>query len=283
MRNYTKLFAIFSLLALVATSCSDDAEDLKPAGGDEAVVVIKPKIDIEILSRAMSDGSNVDKLVVATFKGDESTPTVRKVLDLTDAVANGVELRLVSGLSYKVLFWAYDADNTAYTVGADGIITANYASYLTGGFAKMEQLDAFYVVDAFTVTGSFNRNVTLTRPFAQMSFADKATRPTSGTHSCKVSYTAVSTSFNPFTGQTSGSADLTFTYTDFPEETITQDANTYYYVATTYLFPTPSAKIDATCVLYSGATELTRHQLSNLPMAANYRTNILGTMVQVVP
>lgn len=280
MRNYTKLFAIFSLLALVATSCSDDADDLKP-DGEEAVVVIKPKIDIEILSRAMSDGSNVDKLVVATFKGDESTPTVRKVLDLADAVDNGVELRLVSGLSYKVLFWAYDADNTAYTVGTDGTITANYASYLTGGFAKMEQLDAFYAVDAFTVTGSFNRNVTLTRPLAQMSFADKATRPTNGTHRCEVSYTAVPTSFNPFTGETSGSANLTFTYTDFPVETITQDENTYYYVATTYLFPTPSAKIDATCVLYAGATELTRHQLTNLPMAANYRTNILGTMVQV--
>lgn len=281
--NITRNLIPISALILLA-SCSDDLLETTVGNGDTATVTFRTRLDVGINTRAISDGTSVDRLLVAVYENESaSTESFRTEYALNDALTNGIELRLLSGHNYKVLFFAYDDDNTAYTISNDGTITADYSDYQDGGFAKMEQLDAFYTVSSVAVSGNKLENVTLTRPFAQLNFADDSTRPIAGTHKAKVIFDNVATSFNPFTAQSIGDVEhMIFSFTDFTDETLESDGNTYYYVATNYLFAPPSGTISATCRLKQAGNDaiISEHKLPAIAVAINKRTNVLGEIVQ---
>lgn len=268
---------------ILVTGCSGDDWNQPTGDGEAATVTFRAKLDTGMESRAISDGSCVDKLMVAVYEGDASVESYRTVSTLSEVLNNGVELRLLSGRSYKVLFWAYDDDNTAYSVSDNGLITADYTGYLDGGFAKMEQLDAFYAVSQVSVSGNSAESVTLTRPFAQLNFADNATQPIAGTHKSEIKIDNISSSFNPFTGQSVGAeAEKTFTFADYTNETLQVDGLTYYYVATNYLFVPASGSVSATCRLKNAAdgAVVSEHVLPSISVVKNKRTNVLGALVQ---
>ena len=118
------------------------------------------------------------------------------------AKRNGITLTLIEGHSYKILFWVENSVNTAYTLTNDGKITVDYNGYIDGGFAKMEEMDAFCGTSSITVGSKKNENkqIELSRPLAQLNFADNTTLPEQGTHQTVVTFHGVPTSFNPFTG-----------------------------------------------------------------------------------
>lgn len=268
---------------ILVTGCSGDDWDQPTGDGEAATVTFRAKLDTGMESRAISDGSCVDKLMVAVYEGDASVESYRTVSTLSDVLSNGVELRLLSGRSYKVLFWAYDDDNTAYSVSDNGLITVDYTGYLDGGFAKMEQLDAFYAVSQVSVSGNSAESVTLTRPFAQLNFADNATQPIAGTHKSEIKIDNIASSFNPFTGQSVGAeAEKTFTFADYTNEMLQVDGSTYYYVSTNYLFVPVSGSVSATCRLKNAAdgAVVSEHVLPSISVVKNKRTNVLGALVQ---
>ncbi len=283
LKHITYILLAAIILPLLA-GCSEDGFERTVGNGDAATVTFQARLDTDIKSRAISDGNTVDKLLVAVYEGETSpVETYRTECVLSDALTEGVELRLLSGHSYKVLFWAFDEDNTAYTISDRGVITADYAGYLNGGFAKMEQLDAFCAVSSVTVSGNKAENITLTRPFAQLNFADNATQPLRGTHESEITFDNVAISFNPFTGKSVGEeVEKTFTFTDFTDETLDSDGATYYYIATNYLFVPASGTVSATCRLKQAGngTIITEHVLPSIAIAANKRTNVLGAIVQ---
>lgn len=273
------LVAVLPLLA----GCSEDVFEPAAGDGSSVAVTFRASIDTGIQSRAISDGTSADRLLVAVYEGETPVKTYSNDYDLKNALTSGIELRLLSGHSYKVLFYAYDGDNTAYTVSDQGVITADYTDYLAGGFAKMEQLDAFYAVSEISVSGDKSESVTLTRPFAQLNFADNFTRPERGTHCSEVTLESVATSFNALTGETVGeTSNLTFSFTDFPDETLTSGSDTYYYIATNYLFVPASGKVSATCRLRqaAGGDVITERTISDIALTANKRTNVFGSLVQ---
>lgn len=278
------IWTLLVAIVLLHVSCS---EDLELTGMEDAAttVTFKTRLDVSIETRGISDGTNVDKLLVVVFE-EETSPveTFRTECALSDALTKGVELRLLSGRSYKVLFWAYDADNTAYTISDRGMITADYTGYLNGGFAKMEQLDAFYAVSSVgNVSGGKTESVTLTRPFAQLNFADDATQPIAGTHKAEITFERIATSFDPFMGTCSAEQGAaTFAFTDFTDETLESEGTIYYYVATNYLFVPASGTVSAKCCLKQAddGMVITEHTLPSISIAANKRTNVLGTIVQ---
>lgn len=272
------LVAVLPLLA----SCSEDVFEPAAGDGSSAAVTFRASIDTGIQSRAISDGTGADRLLVAVYEGETPAETYRKDCVLDTALTSGIELRLLSGHSYKVLFWAYDGDNTAYKVSDQGVITAEYKDYLAGGFVKMEQLDAFYAVSEISVSGDKSESVTLTRPFAQLNIADNLTRPERGTHRSEVTFESVATSFNALTGEVAGETrNLTFSFEDFPEETLTSGSDTYY-IATNYLFVPASGKVSATCRLKqtAGGSVITERVIPDIALTANKRTNVFGSLVQ---
>jgi len=273
------LVAVLPLLA----GCSEDVFEPSAGDGSSVAVTFRASIDTGIQSRAISDGTGADRLLVAVYEGETPVKTYSNDYELKTALTLGIELRLLSEHNYKVLFWAYNGDNTAYKVSDQGVITADYTNYLAGGFAKMEQLDAFYAVSEISVSGDKSESVTLTRPFAQLNFADNLTRPETGTHRSEVTINGVATSFNALTDETAGETrNLTFSFTDFPDETLTSDSDTYYYIATNYLFVPASGSVTATCRLKqaAGGSVITERVIPDIALTANKRTNVFGNLVQ---
>ena len=264
--------AIASTLAFVG--CSDNDDDTLDKTVD---VTFRPTIDAEI-TRAIADGSAADQLVVVVFD-NELNPLSRQTTEMATATTQGVKLPLVPAMSYKILFWAQHAGNTAYTIADDGTVSIDYAPFANAGFSGMENLDAFCATVDITVSGSSTSDVALHRPLAQINFADATTAPTAETDKATVTLKGVATAYNPFTSTASGSADATFTFTDFTNETLIADGTTYYYVATAYAFAPTSERIYADYSFAQGETVIRTSSFSAIPVTPNKRTNIVGNIV----
>ncbi|MGM9841699.1 MAG: hypothetical protein ACI31D_05810 [Candidatus Limisoma sp.] len=264
--------AIASTLAVVG--CSDNDDDTLDKTVD---VTFRPTIDAEI-TRAIADGSAADQLVVVLFD-NEMNQLSRQTIEMATATSQGVKLPLVPAMSYKVLFWAQHAGNSAYTIADDGTVSIDYAPFANAGFTAMENLDAFCATVDITVSGTSSTDVALHRPLAQINFADATAAPVAGTNTATVTLKGVATAYNPFTSTASGSADATFTFNDFTDETLTADGTTYYYVATAYAFAPTSERIDADYSFAQGETVVRTSSFSFIPVTRNKRTNIVGNII----
>ena len=281
-------------MVFVATSCADDILPL--GGGEEVVVTFRPTIS-NTMTRAIGDGSMIDELVVGVYSdsGENLIFTQKMEWDIDKSKSDKVNLTLIEGRSYKILFWAQYSGNNAYEVTNKGI-TVDYDNYLDGGFAKMEELDAFCATASLTVGSQKiedKGDISLSRPLAQVNFADNTTSPTQGSHKAVVTFTQVPTAFNPFTDTvTLSDASLsedkrTFTFTDFPTEPLMVDGATYYYVTDNYFFAPasigPTASIGAKLDLKNAdGTSIKTVELKDgdIALVANKKTNVLGSIVQ---
>ena len=276
-KNYIKQI-LLSFAALAFFACTND-DFLLQGEGNDVTVTFHPAIEG---TRAIGDASLIDQLIVGVFENGEEK--YRRTIDWNN-VASGVDLTLIEGRQYNIIFWAQNSANTAYELTDEGKITVNYYNYLNAGFAAMEQMDAFYGVKDITVGSSNERKVvTLTRPFAQLNFADNTTQPEMGTHKAIVTFHSIATSFNPFTGAVEMSnTDQAFVFRDFPTETLMVEGSTYYYLSSNYLFTpqTETVNISATIdVQNTDGTSIKTIELSGITLEKNKKTNVLGAIVQ---
>lgn len=268
-KRYVKYSLVLLVALLLGTACTDD-EFGYGEGDGEVMVSFRPRLDAGIQTRAIGDGTSVNRLDVLVFEGDELVKREGY------SIGTPVNLTLFEGRSYKILFWAqYGKEGSKpYSIADDGTVTVDYENFSENGY---ESLDAFYAVDEFTVNalmGTQNRTISLNRPLAQLNFAD-VEQPQQG--AVTVSLTGLVTSFNPFAPTSSvvseEEASQSFTFTSFPEdELVTRDGEFYRYVASMYLFP---ATVDAT-ISFNEQTK----QISDIPLETNKRTNVIGTIVQ---
>ena len=268
---------LVALLCLAA--CSEDR--LTPYGEGEVTVTFQPKLDTGIDTRAIGDGTKVNQLVVRVYETESETMRYEATKDYPLS-ENSLSFTLLAGREYKILFWAQVKD-APYTVKDDLSIKVNYSKYSNAGFEGMEQLDAFYYAETFTAgAGSSSQEVTLYRPFAQLNFADDKTQPISEQHKAIVTLSGVATTFHPFGGTIEvAKSDLPFTFTDFPEETLSANNTTYYYVASNYLFVPSTNSVKATIELQNAdGSSINSHTFDAIPLAPNKRTNVLGTIIQ---
>ena len=165
---FLSMFAAATML--FGTSCSED-QLVSDNAGDEAVVSFTLNLSDGIQTKAISDGTTVDDLVYCVYDKDgnkiDALSETKKGAFADDALTTTVNFTLVKGQTYSFSFWAQD-ENAPYTHDDDGkTVTVNYEE----ATANDENRDAFYaVVKDYTVTNSFEQNVTLTRPFAQLNY-----------------------------------------------------------------------------------------------------------------
>lgn len=287
MKTFRYIRSIVWAIAILSFSACSNDDFLQQTDGENVTVTFSPTLGGKLSTRAIGDATGIDRLTVAVYEGSQ---TLSKKFSFSEewaiAQRDGITLTLIEGHSYKILFWADDRDNTAYTLTDDGKITVSYNSYINGGFAKMEEMDAFCGTSTITVGSQKNENkqIELSRPLAQLNIADNTTQPTIGTHKSVVTFHSIPSSFNPFTGTVEMSnTDVTFTFTDFPTETLSVDDNTYYYLSSNYLFApqTGTANVSATFNLQNtDGTSIKEATLSNIPLEKNMKTNVTGTIVQ---
>ena len=298
-RCFYSMMAAMALLLLSA--CSSD-DELSQGNGNEALVSFNVELSGGMQNKAISDGTTAKNLTVHVF---DENGTYLSELDKTvelNEKKKTVSINLVKGKTYSFLFWAsVNKENSPYSFGVDGkTITVDY----NDAKANDESRDAFLgVVKNKAVEASFEENVTLKRPFAQINFLtdDIADAGKNGltidenTHS-SITLSKVATTLNPFTNTVGGftEAEVIFGEAAIPalSETVTMgsapDAKTYNYLGTAYfLVPAegenPNAGKDQ--AMLNSATLKIKDingeglKVENVPVQWNYRTNIYGSLL----
>lgn len=148
-RHIANLILAFVILSFSA--CSND-DYLLPEDGKNVSITFRPTLGGDLNTRAIGDASSIDRLQVVVYEG---SVTLSKTFSFSEqwynVERNGITLTLIEGRSYKILFWADDEDNSAYTLTYEGKVSVNYTDYVNGGFSNMEEMDAFYGVSEITV------------------------------------------------------------------------------------------------------------------------------------
>lgn len=289
MKRYFKTIATAVLAVLAVAACQkENLGEVAPDGREAEVklTLTSPQIG----TKSYADGKTVNKVFVHVYQqdaagnlkyiapaaaGESATPS--QVVDMTGGTAK-YSTRLVTGQKYTFVFWAecLGAAASPYTYDPETkTVTVSYA----GVAGNDETRDAFCnVLKDVEITGAYSSDVKLYRPFAQLNFG-----VTSEDYAAaKVKLTNAATSLNLLDGTVSGAEDVIFDTAALPTETLSAAGATYKYVAMDYVLVGKAAKTlsDVTLTLTATGTQSTTPEFtySNVPLQANYRTNIVGNL-----
>lgn len=289
---------------LLATSCSKDELDTA-SSGNEAQVTFSLGLEGHIATRAISDGKSADKLVYAVFDENGNRITGIEQIEKTGVSFPTTEtLVLAKGQTYKVAFWAQDADCSAYDVADDMNVTVSYE-----GANNDETRDAFFKTETFTVTGSTSIDVELKRPFAQINVGVEETDWTAAVASgitiqnSSVVIKNAATSIDLVTGKVNGSTEVTYSLATIPAQlTPAEDLKVdvdgdkeigtdeiYKWLSMSYILVNDESENSAakatleglkfTFSPNSGNEIILEDGLNSIPVQRNWRTNILGKLL----
>ncbi len=298
MKRYLKTITAVVLAALTTAACQkENFGDATPAG--QEVDVTLDLLAPQIGTKSYGDGTTAKTVYVHVYQRnaagdltyiqpaaeDASFKTPSQSLTLNGLKAT-YSTRLVTGQTYTFVFWA-QADNAPYTYDTDAkTITVNYAS----AAGNDESRDAFYnVLPNVKIEGAYTASVQLSRPFAQLNFgaADYEEAKAAGltVTDAMVKLTHAATSLNLLKGTTAGDETVTFASAALPaapNAILTAGGKGYKYVAMDYVLVGKSAKTlsEVTLTLTATGTQSTTPEFtySNVPLQANYRTNIVGNL-----
>ena len=275
-----KKFLFFGVLAAMLLGTASCSSDIEPAMGGEVPVSFSVNLGDGIDSRTISDGLGADVLKFAVFEnGTEITALAQNNVPVSNKQAT-VTTHLVKGHTYTFVFWAQNSACTAYNTSNMSAITVDYTTVNCND----ETRDAFYTVDSFTVTGAFEKDETLKRPFAQINFlADDAAGVVGvDAYKSKVTVTGVPTTLNTLDGTVGAeTTDVTFDYATIVAATEELEGYTdYRWVAMNYILATPAKEMKNEVVLTvnDGTQDVNTVTVANCPVQRNYRTNIFGSL-----
>jgi hypothetical protein len=212
---------------MLAASCINE-DQLSHQDSNIVEWTFHPNLDNVVpASKAIGDAGKVDQLRAVVYKEIADGLSLENTVteSWSKVQKDGVSFKLKDDETYKIVFWAEDKDNTAYSFGNDGTVSADYTDYLNGGFAKMEELDAFCYTTVISPETPYDNSqkVVLRRPLGQLNFVD-VTQAKKGEDVVKVTFHSIPTVFDPFTGSVKStdpideSDDMTFTFSDFTSE-----------------------------------------------------------------
>ena len=296
MKRYFKTITAVVLAALTIAACQkENFGDATPAG--QEVDVTLDLLAPQIGTKSYGDGHTAKTVYVHVYQQnangnltyiepateDASLKTPSQSLTLSGLKAT-YSTRLVTGQTYTFVFWA-QADKAPYTYDTDAkTITVAYAS----AAGNDESRDAFYnVLPNVKIEGAYTASVQLSRPFAQLNFgaADYEEAKAAGltVTDATVTLTHAATSLNLLKGTTEGDETVTFAKAALPENAnLTAGGKDYKYVAMDYVLVGKSAKTlsDVTLTLTATGAQSAapKFTYSNVPLQANYRTNIVGNL-----
>ena len=285
MKRYLLSTFTIAAAALLVTSCNDEMDNgLKT--GDEGTVTFTAQLPSEMGTRAFADGLTAKHLQYAVYEAGQSTP-LKVFGDETTVVGEAemvnlkksVTLKLTSGKSYDVIFWA--ADNSAKKPYTFDPLTQTVKIKYTNVYSNNDICDAFFKKETITVSGNQNVDVKLTRPFAQVNIGtdDFDAAKASGLEVTQTEVVAKAfATLNLATGEVADEADRTFTMKAIPTASDGEFpvAGGYKYLSMDYLLVGADKATVDVAFNYGGPQNRT---FTNVPVQRNYRTNIYGSLL----
>lgn len=293
-----KLF--YSILAAAAAlftvACHQETATRFEEGGlaDVSFQVSLPGLQ----TKAFGDGTTADSLVVMVYKVNggnyEYLPEVKPIPEDPefDNLTATVNLKLVRGLSYRILFWAQNSYPGLYEIDPEQGTVAMVLP--EGGIpANDEEYDAFFVNWEGSVGNEpIQEAVELRRPFAQVNvIAPKADAEaaiangiTPGGSSMKVT---APTKLNLISGEVSEEKEIEFYEMpiDEPVNIPGYEPAEYDYIAMNYIFADAETALlnQLEFAVYEDGGNMIGDpfQLTNVPVCRNYRTVLIGNVFSV--
>lgn len=284
MKRYLLSTFTIAAAALLVTSCNDEMDNgLKT--GDEGTVTFTAQLPSEMGTRAFADGLTAKHLQYAVYEAGQSTP-LKVFGDETTVVGEAemvnlkksVTLKLTSGKSYDVIFWADATTDSPYTFNpASQKVSVDYSKVNNNS----DNCDAFFKKETITVSGNQSVDVKLTRPFAQVNIGtdDFDAAKASGLEVTQTEVVAKAfATLNLATGEVADEADRTFTMKAIPTASDGEFpvAGGYKYLSMDYLLVGADKATVDVAFNYGGPQNRT---FTNVPVQRNYRTNIYGSLL----
>ena len=284
MKRYLLSSFTIAAAALLVTSCNDEMDNgLKT--GDEGTVTFTAQLPSEMGTRAFADGLTAKHLQYAVYEAGQSTP-LKVFGDETTVVGEAemvnlkksVTLKLTSGKSYDVIFWADATTDSPYTFNpASQEVSVDYSKVNNNS----DNCDAFFKKETITVSGNQSVDVKLTRPFAQVNIGtdDFDAAKASGLEVTQTEVVAKAfATLNLATGKVADEADRTFTMKAIPTASDGEFpvAGGYKYLSMDYLLVGADKATVDVVFNYGGPQNRT---FTNVPVQRNYRTNIYGSLL----
>ena len=284
MKRYLLSTFTIAAAALLVTSCNDEMDNgLKT--GDEGTVTFTAQLPSEMGTRAFADGLTAKHLQYAVYEAGQSTP-LKVFGDETTVVGEAemvnlkksVTLKLTSGKSYDVIFWADATTDSPYTFNpASQEVSVDYSKVNNNS----DNCDAFFKKETITVSGNQSVDVQLTRPFAQVNIGtdDFDAAKASGLEVTQTEVVAKAfATLNLATGEVADEADRTFTMKAIPTASDGEFpvAGGYKYLSMDYLLVGADKATVDVVFNYGGPQNRT---FTNVPVQRNYRTNIYGSLL----
>lgn len=267
MKRYLKYICMLLVVLSGITSCSDveffDSED------EVVSMTYTIGLDDDVSSRAIGDGSQVDKLYVGIYEGNMEVE--RLEANINDGKAD-ITVELFKGRTYDLAFWAQSSQTSVYDRTDLKNVDITYPESMT--LQEADRMDAFFLLKEDVTVNQMGEDggaLTLTRPFAQLNIASsEADAPE------KVKKAILTVNYE-------NSDPLILTFTDFTVgegDKISYDGLDYYYLVTALLKP---GIITANITLLDGNNnEIESFDLNEgngMELVANYRYNVLGDMI----
>ena len=307
-KNY--LLALSAMATMLFTaSCQQEELVKQPQAGELAQVSIKVTTpELGAATRAFGDGESAKVLHYAVYnvKIEDGKEELTYLPELTvedhkmDALKATVDLQLVTGNTYKVIFWADNA-NSPYTPNwtdaNNPTVTVDY-NYNNGVTCNNENYDAFFNWMTIEVDASKTEEIKLYRPFAQLNIGTsdivEASKAGYTLQKTQVTVQAYKT-LNLWGKTVSDPTDVTFNAAYYPN----YDANAKYglknanaegyekfpvdgyeYMAMNYLLcPADKELVDVKFDFFAVNGEAKERKYASVPVQRNWRTNIYGQLI----
>ena len=285
MKKNLLFTALAATTLLFATSCQQDEVFVD---GNESIVTFEVGTPQMATRANYSDGMTATKLQWAVYNEDNTdSPVMREGTQLSGetTLVNGkasVNIQLAAGKNYNVLFWA-EAEGAPYDVTfATKELTVNYDNAKSND----EKRDAFYCYHPVQVEkANKTETVVLRRPFAQLNIGTNDLDKLDGVSAEFTQVTVpVYSTLNLATGTVVGTtADKTFAFAARPQGQTFPVAD-YEYLAMNYLLVGKDKAVVDVTFSYDAAADATAkpeytRTYTGIPVQANYRTNIYGSLL----
>ncbi|MDE6009350.1 MAG: hypothetical protein K2G90_09100 [Muribaculaceae bacterium] len=285
---------------LCLASCSQD--DFAPVqdNNENGNVTFTVSLNDKPATRAFGDGYSAKNLAYAVYDISDTEPKLAgegKTEFSANSLSTTLNITLANGRDYRIAFFASNQNeegNNVYSFDAENKkITVDYSKTHLTAHQNVDQDCFFNVLEVSKDQIGSSLSVTLNRPVAQINFgtadlgedAVKAAYGENGANLRTTLTTTAYTTLNLLDGIVDLDSKEEFTTTT-PAKIIAKDDGTfpvdgYDYVHCAYvLVPKTEKSVAEVTLTITGGTAVPQTvKVSNVPLQANYRTNIYGNLL----
>lgn len=288
MKNFVALIIIAT--SLFAGSCQRESYD---SAHHDSTVTFSVEIPEVAATKAYGDGANINNLICAVYKTtaeDErtaianiSSDDIVKVYNEEKTFDDGnahITIELINDQNYVILFWAQVKDTWVSGTDIDLTNVTYPGSDTEPLVANNDKYSAFSGVSYIAkVKGNRTAPVSLSRPFAQINIASVSPEgyDLTGTKS-SVTISGAAESFNVAT-QTASNETTTVTYNTASSPAGPFNDTYRQYLAMNYVFVNGNVSVGYTLETKYGNMSTMENPITNVPVAKNHRTNIVGNLL----